>query len=230
MRESISLHALQLAREELGVSAGLKAEDLKRLIADLESQLPADLIFDSADDEPEPAPANPKPQLMAGAADPGMVGRLRVEGIDVGAQIQYKPGLALTPTAIDQILNSLNVQARALSLEFVGVIELAEQTTIRFVAAGLPDAGGAMTVMVGQAPVDLQREVGGDRFAGVIDLPAGMHLVRWRIGGKELKTCFVELQNDRDKQTVPVHHSASLVKQFLSPDPVRLRVNILGAN
>ncbi len=224
--ESILLHARDLVAEAMLESSGLKAKDLERKLAELDAMLPADLrtVAPTPSIAAAPAAAMPAGNLT------GMLGRLKADGLDVSALIRYDAGLNLTHDAFSQILDQLGIQAGTISLEFVGLIDLPENSTIRFVTSTGTDKADAVVVAVNNQTVPLSVEGQRNRKAGTVDLPAGSHLVRWQFGGKQLATCHLVVEDDRAKKPLTLRHTPALLEQVLSVAPARLRVNVVRAN
>ncbi|WP_145102439.1 hypothetical protein [Rosistilla carotiformis] len=224
--EAILLHARDLVAEAMVESSGLKAKDLERKLAEIDAMLPADLRTVA----PTPSIAAAPIAAMPAGNLTGMLGRLKADGLDVSALIRYDAGLSLTHDAFSQILDQLGIQAGAISLEFVGLIDLPENSTIRFVTSTGTDKADAVVISVNNQPVALSVDGLQNRRAGTLDLPAGSHMVRWQFGGKQLATCHLVVEDDRAKKPLTLRHTPALLEQVLSVAPARLRVNVIRAN
>lgn len=224
--ESILLHARGLLADAILTSSGLKQKDLERKLSEIDAMLPADLrtAVPTAPATPPPAPA------MAAANLSGMLGRLKADGLDASALIRYDAGLNLTHDAFSQILNSLGIKAGVIGLDFVGIVDLPEATTLRFVTSTGTDKADVVAVSVNNQPVQLALDGQQNLKVGTLDLPAGSHLVRWQFSGKQLSTCHLSIEDDRAKKPLTLRHTAAMLEQILAAAPARLRVNVVRAN
>ncbi|MEZ6088628.1 MAG: hypothetical protein R3C05_11490 [Pirellulaceae bacterium] len=225
--EAILLHCRDLATGAMYKATGLKAKDLERAISDIDAKLPSDLRRPTSSSMPAAAPPAAAPLAVANLN--GMLGRMKADGLDVSALLRYDPGLRLTRDVFSQILNQLQIQAGALSLEFVGVLNLQEDTTVRFYTSTGKDPADTVSIVVDKQQVPLQDEAEPGRRVGTIDLPKGPHLIRWRFAGKNLDDCHLRLEDDRSKQPLSIVHTPALLNQVLGGAQPRLRVNIVSA-
>ena len=218
---SMLLHAQDLVAGALTTATGLKAEDLKKVFDDIQSALP-EYLKDSESDEPNVAivPGND--------SFSGMLGRLQADGRDIGALIRYQPGLGITEQAVSQILSQLNVQTDIIMADFVGFVDLAEPTTVRFSTGGIREKAGSINLMIGNQKVGLVRDQQNRMFNAMVDLPEGRHLVHWQFMAQEIRSCHLSIENDRTKKPITASHSPALLDQVTLPTQTRLRVSIMG--
>jgi hypothetical protein len=222
--ESSKLHAYDLIQKALQQSAGLRTLELNKQRETLAEQLPADLL-----PPPEPtaaaaaaAAAPPPPDAMP-ASSGVMEGRLTVDGRDTGTLIRYSPGIRLGQNVIDQIFGALKQPVVPWTLTFSGVLRLDQASTVRFITAGPAAPDGTTKIQVDRTPLQLASSVRGE--TAKLDLPAGLHQVRWQIAGQQLDEAFLLVQDEISGERLEL----SAPPAPLGALPPRLRINIQRA-
>jgi len=216
MSDSARQHGYNLLREAATTATGLAELELKKRLEKLEADFPEWLTKPSAapvSTTSLPPPNNDQPQPPESII--GMLGRLKVDGRDLGVAIRYEPGTAITQPVINQIFQTLKQPVPAsFELEFAGTLTLQAPTTVRLIATGPPPTQGQQSVRVNGGLQTLRPAVRGASIA--IDLPAGPHQVEWQLSANSLEQSFLIVQDEETGQRLPLT-AAALANPLASP-------------
>lgn len=226
-RDSARKRALHWANLAANRATGLAKSQLESRIADLERKL--------SDGAKDPLALSPGKREAGAAATPawsppegfqGLLGRVQVEGNDIGVLWKYSPGLQLTNAALTQLLQQASVPRGRLRIEFVGFVTVTSATEIQVQhSAGVPDgkAQAALTV-----DGRLLGEVGGSRANSEnykLELSAGEHRVQWIIAGVDLGVCSLQFRDSANGNVLPLYHTPTLLTA-VRDTPFRARINV----
>jgi hypothetical protein len=228
--EALKLRALTLLRKQAESAEGLDAEQLRRRIAMLEADIPADRLIPIGRSLGEPSPRSPPKPNGVGVDDlSGLVGRFRIAGRDVGALIHYPGEVGIGPTELGQILAQVSVnQVLDPDVEFLGIVRVPMATTVVFECRGpKPPEGKTVLEINGRA---VMMEPIADYFVAKLDLSAGVHRVRFRASSKQLSLVSLVAKDDRSGSKLPLAHDAQLLTSVRNGFPTRLTVTIRSPN
>ncbi len=226
-RDAVRKRALHWAGLAAAHTSGLAKSQLESRMADVERKL--------SDGTKDPfAPSLTKRDAGGAAAAAwsppegfqGLLGRVQVEGADIGVLWKYSPGLQLTNSAVTQLLQQAAVPRGRLRIEFVGFVTVAGTTEIQVQhSAGVPDgkAQAALTV-----DGRLLGEVGGSRAnteSYKLELSAGEHRVQWIIAGADLGVCSLQFRDGTAGKNLPLYHTPALLNA-VRDTPFRARINV----
>jgi hypothetical protein len=184
-------------------------------------EVPSSILAAGAARRPSP----PLPAFLPPESLRGLIGRLQVEGNDVGVLWKYASGLQLTDSAISQLLQQAGLVRGRVRMEFVGFLFMNMPTTVNVVHnGGTPEGGQAVLAIDGR----VLGEVGGTKATkGVykLELSPGEHRVKWVLAGGNLGVCVVQFQDATSGTPVPVYHSPALLAT-VRETPFRARINV----
>lgn len=239
--DSLLLHARDLLTVAENRSDGLARLERQKEIQKLDETLPDDLV------PLPPLPAvtagggaatagavasaargstrNAAPSATAAAGEDtatlGALGRLSLDGQDLGVVMRYQTDMPLPRSAVDKILDQLDKPHREVQMEFHAAFILDQPTTLLIQVAGPIDAEGNRTLAIDRMPVELRQ--GTTAATASIDLPAGLHRVLWQVSGGQFEPCRLTVRNDRDGSPVHLRHDAA-TRAIVERLPVKLRV------
>ena len=125
----------------------------------------------------------------------GLLGRIQVEGRDVGVLWKYQAGLRLANSALADVLRQVGAPPGRMRMELVGLLQVAAPTTAEIVhVGGTRDGGQSALAIDGQ----LLGEVGGSHPTNKVyrlDLEPGEHRVQWVLLGGDLGTCELQFRD-----------------------------------
>ena len=223
--ETMLMRAIELLRVVESQAVGLEAEQIKRRIIELTTQLPVDLrtITSSV-----PSAMPLVPPMAIDPSTKGLLGRLRISGSNAGALVRYQNQNAIDIglNVLDQIFAALKVPKGETELEFAGFMTVPTATTVNLKVLGPQAPNGSMSVTVNGQQVQLQATGAG--YIGKVDLPAGIHRIHWVVRAKVPTACALSAENDRDASRLDLHHNAQVVATLSAGDKNLLPVSVIS--
>jgi hypothetical protein len=226
-RDAVRKRALYWASLAAAHTSGLARSQLESRMAELERKL-SDGTRDPFASSPTKREAG---ESAAAAWSPpegfqGLLGRVQVEGNDIGVLWKYSAGLQLTNTALTQLLQQAAVPRGRLRIEFVGFVTVTSKTEIQVQhSAGVPDGKVQAALTVDGR---LLGEVGGSRAnreSYKLELSAGEHRVQWVIAGVDLGVCALQFRDGAAGNNLPLYHTPALLNAVRDM-PFRARINV----
>ncbi len=156
----------------------------------------------------------------------GLLGRVQVDGRDVGVLWKYEPGLNITDATVNGVLGQLGAPAGRLQLEFIGILFVHEsaKVTVRM-TGGSAKTGGAVLFVnekkIGEVGASLQTR---DQTEA-IDLNPGEHSIRWVLSGAEIGTSSLNFLDAKLGKPLTVYHTPQLAAKARE-QPFRARLNV----
>lgn len=122
---SMRLHAIDLMQQAVAMTSGLKKLEAEREIDEALEQLPA-YLQDLPQKETGPTPVSEPTQ----PSQAGLGGRIEIDGNDIGVQLDYQLGVALTPAALRQISRRMKQDLEGATVQLHGEFHLEEPTVV----------------------------------------------------------------------------------------------------
>jgi hypothetical protein len=190
--DSMRMHAIDLMRKAQLETRGLRKLELERTIDEVSEVLPPYLreATTNVDNATVPVTAEaPKPTV---SSDPknGLSGRIKIEGKDIGVQLNYELDVAFTQSVLDTIATRTNRDVSEMSMQLVGEFDLDHPTTIS-VGIAAAEEGVVQHVQVDDAALEFDPL---DEVTEVV-LEAGSHHVAWTIEAERLSRAFLRLHD-----------------------------------
>jgi hypothetical protein len=170
--------------------------------------------------EPEPTTPDPRPATRPARPPrekpktvfPGMIGRVTVDRVDVGAVLQYLPGKRVTHAKIVQTIGLQG--AASIELKLAGALVLSEPAALKVKHVGGSASGGVLRLSVNGRELG---SVGDDRSKDStydLQLPAGTHLVSWELRGGEIGGGnLIQFTNAATMEAVPIVYTQQMLTQ-----------------
>jgi hypothetical protein len=199
--DSMKLHAIDLLERAKESLTGLRMLSLERQIDEVKTQLPFYLVqlTRGVEDGPSPDLSADEPIAPADMDSEGrssLVGRMVVQGRDLGVQLDYGLGVAIRKERLDQVAQQLGESLDRVTVDLSGEIRLQNPTSISLIAANN---------VTGQRiwiDADLVTPKSGESTS-TVDLEAGSYQVRWAFTPGEGESAFLRVQ-DSEGRDVPV--------------------------
>lgn len=178
-------HAAELYRLALPTAVGLQKVRIERAIAQLaaaEKEAATRTSKSKAAKSGKPGPRGP---------GPGLVGRMQLDGQDVGVIVFYVPGKMLTGKDVKAWLTQAGVTPQSIRMELMGGIRLTKDAVIIVRHKGGSAAGGVLELFVDGK---FHNVIGDDHYKDRTDeipLAAGVHSFVWKLRGGELGDCLL---------------------------------------
>ncbi len=221
MRDSYCLHLIELLKTNQGKSTDSESLELAKILSDLEREHAA-LIA-----EPVIKPKAIIAMAPSTSGEPGLVGRLSMQGRDAGLLIHYEPGTPLTPAAVHQVTSSLESNSGAMSLDLVGVIHLERPTAVSFHAA----TAASQSLAIGDKPLLPAAHVhlSSSDVVYRADLAAGNWTVRWTVALGGSDSVSLEVFDALSASVVPVWNPPANDADHPANFPTTRRVRVIAA-
>jgi hypothetical protein len=188
--DAIRLHAIDLLRLALVDLSGLRKLEVERQIEQAEETLPAFLrgapagpVVPASGQEALTPPTADRPA----SPDSGLSGRIQVAGQDVGVQLHYQLGVALTQTVVDTIARSLDRTLPQPSIAMQGEFELQQATTVE-VSIAAPQPEAVQEVRLAGRPLEFDASGNAELL-----LPAGSHEIAWLVSAERLPRLYLRV-------------------------------------
>ncbi len=229
--DSLRLRARELLVSAAAKAQGLEAEQLRRRIAAIESDLPVDLR-----DPVVIVPRKPVAPAAGGQAAGGqvaggqagrstMLGRIRSANRDLGVLMRYPAGLTLAKSGLDQIFQSLKLAPEGeLEVEFIGYVSLPKATTVQFLVKGPRPPAGKSALRIDERPVVLEPQ--GEYLVVQLELPAGDHSLTWRTQTSAFDAISFAVVDAITENSIPVLHDARMEAKAMSIAPTLANVRV----
>jgi hypothetical protein len=213
------------ARQAGAELQGLARVDVEKRVQAVEKEVPSFLVSNerlSLADRRRPATAarfRPPPGYL------GLVGRMQIEGVDVGVLWRYECSAVIGETTLADVLRGIRANPGRMRIELVGILHVPASTTVTvFHRGGSPEAGQAVLAVDGKvvSEVGLGRDL---TEKADLDLAAGDHAVRWLISGTDLGSCAIRFADATTGQPLVAYHNP-VMKATLKETPFRSRLDI----
>ncbi len=215
-------HVLALARRAVPGLKGIAKLTLEKRITQIAAELPAETAPDHAAQAAR-ARFEPPREFQA------LLGRLRVDGRDVGILWKYRSGLLLADANVADVLLQSGINRGHLQLDFVGKLQLAETTSVSVALRGGSPQGATATLFVDGKQVGA---VGGEHPASnrfELELVKGEHKVAWQLSGRDLGANSLQFTATETSTPLVVYYDLPLFNAVRgSPSRPRLTVNLMG--
>ena len=181
--DSYVVHAIDVLKRPADMST-VAALDLNRMATSINQDHATTLA------RAERLKIPPQPAVIASrdthsAPDLAMVGRLTLNGVDLGVEIAYQPGVRLTPAVIGEIENRLDVSLADAELALTTTLVVERPTAVRI----LVGSGGktrTQSLSIDSRELTLIAEPANQRrgvAAYGVDLNAGLWTLQWTTSG-----------------------------------------------
>jgi hypothetical protein len=208
----------QLTQDHEGLLAG--AERLKRSVPLL--GIPVSNIASTPSSETPPNAAEPM-------RENGLLGRILVDGIDLGVELTFEPGARMTQKAFEQIASRLNVDLKGATIRLAGVVTL-EQPTAMFVhVANLGEKSGQLITIADKELATVFNDFPNreDELRYRIDLPPGRWTLRWTTPVIANRDLTFRVTDGLSDQPIPVKTWRPTDEMPGPPLPTRLRTTVI---
>ncbi len=203
--DSMRIHAIDLMRKAQVETSGLKKLEIERTIDEALQVLPPflrdanpslpDATTSTITEEPTRA-ASVKPKN-------GLSGRIKIDGEDIGVQLNYEPDVAFTQSVLDTIAQRADRELSRMSIQFVGELHLDDPAMI-VVSIGAAEQDVVQHVQVDDAALEFDSLDRGSKVA----LEAGTHQVTWTIEAERLSRAILRLHDAATGRRLTVVHPA----------------------
>ncbi|MFV1964717.1 MAG: hypothetical protein ACC628_04795, partial [Pirellulaceae bacterium] len=215
------------ARRAMPELRGLAKADVEKRIKEVEGTLPDPM---RGQKNPPIAGAAPAPggQFQPPLDFVGLVGRMQIEGVDVGVLWKYECGAGIGKATLSNVMRSIGANPGRVRIELIGLLHVPASATVHVVhQGGTPEAGQAVLAVDDEVLGDVG---GGNATRDVykLDLASGEHTVRWLISGTDAGTCAIQFTDAQSGKPLVVYHNPVMkatLKQ--TPFPSRLDVNVI---
>ena len=198
--DSMRLHGIEILRRVADETSGLNKLEIERQIDEANDLLPSFLR--------EPSPRMTGLQSMsssqtgsasASAVDGMLGGRIRMDGRDLGVQLDYELGVAFNQTLLENVADRLSTSLSQVSIEFLGEFRLEKSADLAFTMAMSKDDVRQNLLIDGQ-PLDVDRGIG----TAEASLEAGKHTVAWSIDASEIPRSFLRISSTGPESRIRV--------------------------
>ncbi len=172
--------------------------------------------------------SNPKPQEPAVSAGDGMIGRIKVNGRDIGLLLRYEHGSTLTDTTVRAVLAKFGVPPGVrVELELFAVVVVPNGVVLESQHVGGSSSGGVLRMYIDGQEINA---VGDDRSKSTTKhFPAmrpGTHAVRWVLTGGSLGSCRLQFYDRQTRKPLVLTFNNPQVMTQVNNLPVRARVDL----
>ncbi len=201
--DSIRLHALDLLDQAAKDSSELRKLEIERAMDEVREIVPPFLrVETTTSGSVTRSPVPPRTTEVAEPAakgKPGLSGRIRVDGNDVGVQLDYQLDVAFTQAVLDSIEQNLGRDLPAMTIQLVGEFELEQPGTV-LVSRAESRVGVEQTIQIDGTPVHRPE---GPLTTDVV-LEAGVHRVEWSIEAEQFSQLYLRLRDAESGERLSV--------------------------
>ncbi len=186
---SMRLHGIDLLQAMLEESTAIKQLQIERKIEETMQALPMDLRPIAIEADPVRAQVD-RNRLTIDALEPGLTGRITIEGEDVGVRINYQLGAVITHSVLETLGQQIDRPGETFSWQVQGTLQLADETKVSVSVQPLAEGARQEVRLNGQLisidPLDQGAE---------LTLPAGTPTISWTVVADRLDRAYLRLHD-----------------------------------